>query len=74
MINNSKSLGTQKLIELIKKYSIRGGKKIKVRVGVVGYPNVGKSSLINSIVKKRAVSVSSKPGHTKNLQRIIIDK
>ncbi len=36
-------------------------------VGVIGYPNVGKSSLINSLKKSKAVGVSSVPGYTKNL-------
>ena len=43
-----------------------------VRVAVVGYPNVGKSALINSLVgRKRAVS-ANRPGVTRSLQWIRI--
>lgn len=38
-----------------------------------GYPNVGKSSLINSLKRSKAVSVSSVPGHTRSLQEVSID-
>ncbi|TMW58023.1 hypothetical protein Poli38472_013497 [Pythium oligandrum] len=37
-------------------------------VGFVGEPNVGKSSLLNSVFERKLVSVSSTPGHTKHLQ------
>ncbi|XP_041068536.1 guanine nucleotide-binding protein-like 1 [Carcharodon carcharias] len=37
-------------------------------VGCVGFPNVGKSSLINGLVGKKVVSVSRTPGHTKYFQ------
>jgi len=39
-------------------------------VGLVGYPNVGKSSTINSLVGAKKVSVSSTPGKTKHFQTI----
>lgn len=45
-----------------------------ITVGVVGFPNVGKSSLINSMKRCRAVSVKNTPGSTKTLQEIKIDK
>ena len=35
--------------------------------GTVGFPNVGKSSMINVICGKKMVGVDSKPGKTKNL-------
>jgi large subunit GTPase 1 len=37
-------------------------------VGMVGYPNVGKSSTINVLLAQKKVSVSSTPGKTKNFQ------
>ncbi len=43
-------------------------------LGMVGQPNAGKSSLINSLVGKRVVSVSKTPGHTKHFQTIFITK
>ncbi len=41
-------------------------------IGMVGHPNAGKSSLINSILGRTAVSVSNTPGHTKHLQTIAV--
>lgn len=37
---------------------------------MVGYPNVGKSSTINSLIGEKKVSVSSTPGKTKHFQTI----
>lgn len=45
----------------------------KTRVLVVGIPNVGKSTLINRLVKKKVVNVGNKPGVTKELSWIRIN-
>lgn len=42
----------------------------KLQVGLVGYPNVGKSSTINALVGSKKVSVSATPGKTKHFQTI----
>ncbi|EIN14067.1 P-loop containing nucleoside triphosphate hydrolase protein [Punctularia strigosozonata HHB-11173 SS5] len=39
-------------------------------VGLVGYPNVGKSSTINALLGEKKVSVSATPGKTKHFQTI----
>lgn len=67
LINSSKALGTTKLLELIKNYSKIDSKKTSVTVGIIGFPNVGKSSLINSMIKKKAVGVSNTPGFTRHI-------
>ncbi|XP_041369298.1 guanine nucleotide-binding protein-like 1 isoform X2 [Gigantopelta aegis] len=41
-------------------------------IGCVGYPNVGKSSMINGLVGRKVVSVSRTPGHTKHFQTIFL--
>jgi large subunit GTPase 1 len=42
----------------------------KITIGLVGYPNVGKSSTINALIGEKCVSVSSTPGKTKHFQTI----
>lgn len=39
-----------------------------------GFPNVGKSSLLNSLNGRKVVSVSRTPGHTKHLQTVFLTK
>ncbi|KIJ46381.1 hypothetical protein M422DRAFT_29248 [Sphaerobolus stellatus SS14] len=46
------------------------GRPIHLTIGLVGYPNVGKSSTINSLIGEKKVSVSSTPGKTKHFQTI----
>jgi ribosome biogenesis GTPase A len=41
-------------------------------LGCVGFPNVGKSSLLNGLMGKKVVSVSRTPGHTKHFQTIFL--
>jgi large subunit GTPase 1 len=43
-------------------------------IGMVGYPNVGKSSTINRLLGAKKTSVSATPGKTKHFQTIIIDE
>lgn len=47
-----------------------GAAPSKLVIGLVGYPNVGKSSTINSLLGEKKVSVSSTPGKTKHFQTI----
>ncbi|OBA17993.1 P-loop containing nucleoside triphosphate hydrolase protein [Metschnikowia bicuspidata var. bicuspidata NRRL YB-4993] len=44
----------------------------KLQIGLVGYPNVGKSSTINALVGSKKVSVSATPGKTKHFQTIFL--
>lgn len=47
LLMSNKSIGAENLLQLIKNYSKNDGVKQAVTVGVIGFPNVGKSSLIN---------------------------
>lgn len=44
-----------------------------ITVGFIGYPNVGKSSTINALLRVKKVSVSAMPGKTKHFQTIALD-
>ena len=60
--------------EMNAKREKKGLQKRKVRALILGTPNVGKSTLINRLVGKKAVNVGDKPGVTKNLGWIRIHK
>jgi large subunit GTPase 1 len=47
--------------------------KYVATIGVVGYPNVGKSSLINVLCKKKLVGVAAMPGKTKHFQTMYLE-
>ncbi len=52
----------------------RGMKPRAIRCMVAGIPNVGKSTLINQIVKKKVAVAGNMPGVTKALQWVKVDK
>ena len=58
----------------MKKLSEKGRIGRKIRVMIVGIPNVGKSSFINRITKKISAEVGNKPGVTKQKQWIRINE
>ncbi len=55
---------------LIEKQKRRGMKPRALRAMVVGIPNVGKSTMINTLAKRKAAQTGDKPGVTKSLQWI----
>lgn len=71
-------VGMDGLLQLLKNYARTGGtggkSKTTIVVGVVGYPNVGKSSIINALKRCRAVGVSPRPGFTTSMQEVVLDK
>ena len=60
------------LREMNDKKQLKGQKKINLRALIVGIPNVGKSTLINRLVGKKATNVGNRPGVTKVLSWIRI--
>ena len=65
----------QKIMEdEMQKMADKGRIGRKIRVMIVGIPNVGKSSFINRIAKKTSAEVGNKPGVTKQKQWIRINE
>ncbi|MBR7082072.1 MAG: ribosome biogenesis GTPase YlqF [Oscillospiraceae bacterium] len=62
------------LREKLEQYAAKGQTGRQLRVMVVGIPNVGKSTFINKIAKRRAAEISDRPGVTRGKQWINIDK
>lgn len=62
------------LQQLNKKRNEKGLKPRKIRALILGIPNVGKSTLINRLVGKKATNVGNKPGITKKLEWIRINE
>ncbi|KAK9303438.1 hypothetical protein QLX08_004918 [Tetragonisca angustula] len=74
MIQSGTCFGAELLMSLLANYCRNvGNVKTSIRVGVVGLPNVGKSSVINSLKRSKACNVGSTPGITKTMQAVQLD-
>ncbi|GKU05709.1 nucleolar hypothetical protein [Fusarium langsethiae] len=71
-INNS--FGKGSLIQLLRQYSSLHSDRKQISVGLIGGPNTGKSSIINTVMKKKVCTVAPIPGETKVWQYISLMK
>lgn len=69
----SPCVGANLLMSLLANYCRNKDMKTSIRVGIVGIPNVGKSSIINSLKRRRACQVGATPGMTRVMQEVEID-
>ncbi|XP_010524693.1 PREDICTED: guanine nucleotide-binding protein-like NSN1 [Tarenaya hassleriana] len=74
LLQTSDCLGAETLIKLLKNYSRSHEIKKSITVGIIGLPNVGKSSLINSLKRSHVVNVGATPGLTRSLQEVQLDR
>lgn len=72
-VNKIYSRSKEILEEKILRSKNKGMKFDRVRGMILGIPNVGKSTLINKLVSKKATNVGNKPGVTKSQQWIKIN-
>ncbi|KAJ8289531.1 hypothetical protein GJAV_G00002370 [Gymnothorax javanicus] len=59
------SFGKGALIQLLRQFGKLHGDKKQISVGFIGYPNVGKSSIINTLRSKKVCNVAPIAGETK---------
>lgn len=72
-LNSLISLTTGVVKPLNEKRERLGLNARKIRVMIIGIPNVGKSTLINRLVGRKATKIGNKPGVTKSLDWIRIN-
>ena len=73
-INNFVTVLRELLADKIAELSAKGQGTRPLRVMILGIPNVGKSTFINKVAKRKAAIAGDKPGVTRGRQWISIDK
>ena len=73
-IENSIKLVQELMKEELEVYASKGRVGRKIRVMVLGIPNVGKSSYINRIAKNNRLEVGNRPGVTRKKQWIRVNE
>ena len=74
LISTKTKQGISKLRDEIMILARRFYGQNQIYVGVIGYPNSGKSSLLNLLARRGAAPVSSQPGFTKGIRKIRLAK
>ncbi|KAH8873935.1 Nucleolar GTP-binding protein 2 [Schistosoma japonicum] len=73
--NMNKPLGKVALMGLLRQMaSLHCKERSQISVGIIGYPNVGKSSIINALRNKKVCSVAPLAGETKVWQYVTLMK
>ncbi|EFH51155.1 GTP-binding family protein [Arabidopsis lyrata subsp. lyrata] len=80
--NGKLGMGAMKLGRLAKSLAgdVNGKRREKgllprsVRAGIIGYPNVGKSSLINRLLKRKICAAAPRPGVTREMKWVKLGK
>lgn len=62
------------LKDRLRQYAEKGQTGRVIRVMVAGVPNVGKSTFINKVAKRKAAAASDRPGVTRGRQWISVDR
>lgn len=68
------SFGKGSLIQLLRQFSSLHSDRKQISVGLIGGPNTGKSSIINTLLKKKVCTVAPIPGETKVWQYVSLMK
>lgn len=68
------SFGKGSLIQLLRQFSTLHADRKQISVGFIGYPNTGKSLIINTLRRKKVCTVAPVPGETKVWQYITLMK
>jgi nuclear GTP-binding protein len=70
----TKPFGKGSLIQVLRQFQHLHSDKQQISVGFIGYPNVGKSSVINTLRRKKVCPVAPVPGETKVWRYITLFK
>jgi ribosome biogenesis GTPase A len=62
--------GIKELRNKIKRIASKIKKQERVVVGIIGYPNTGKSSIINILIGKKSAGTGAEAGFTKGMQKL----
>ena len=70
----TQAFGKGALISLLRQFGKLHEDKKQISCGIIGYPNVGKSSVINTLISKKSCKVAPIPGETKIWQYVTLFK